>query len=208
MTHRHCWTHALSTLAFAACTSAVPSLAHAQDDDVSPDPPRPARIFGAGTALGGGVAAYTVAGSTGSTSVSGVSPALLLPSLEIQGFLPDEYSIDVSIPLTNIIIIAAATDIFLWNTDFFFNFNFGDDGIRGIVGPGVGFSVASLSGSTAGSFRLPAELGVEFLTAQSGFGFKMMARPYAEFAFAQGSTARGVGGGVLGVISFTGYVTE
>lgn len=194
-------------VAFGACTLALPDTASAQDAPSS-ESARPARIFGAGTAIGGGVAAYTVAGSTGSTSTSGISPALLLPSLEIQGFLPGEYSIDVSVPLTNIIVIAALSDVFLWNTDFFFNFNFGDGGVRGIVGPGLGFSVATVSGSTAGSLRLPAELGVEFLTAESGFGFKMMARPYAEFAFAQGSSARGIGGGVLGVLAFTGYVTD
>ncbi len=194
-------------VAFGACTLALPDTASAQDAPSS-ESARPARIFGAGTAIGGGVAAYTVAGSTGSTSTSGISPALLLPSLEIQGFLPGEYSIDVSVPLTNIIVIAALSDVFLWNTDFFFNFNFGDGGVRGIVGPGLGFSVATVSGSTAGSLRLPAELGVEFLTAESGFGFKMMARPYAEFAFAQGSSARGIGGGVLGVVAFTGYVTD
>lgn len=197
----------LPALGAFACAFALPSVADAQDASSS-ESKRPPRIFGAGTAIGGGVAAYTVAGSTGSTSVSGISPALLLPSLEIQGFLPGEYSIDVSVPLTNIIVIAALTDVFLWNTDFFFNFNFGDGGVRGIVGPGLGFSVATVSGATAGSLRLPAELGVEFLTAESGFGFKMMARPYAEFAFAQGSSARGVGGGVLGVLSFTGYVTD
>ncbi len=163
------------------------------------------RVFGAGTALGAGVAAATA--SDGAVESDALGLALLLPTLELQAFLPDEYSIDISLPITNIAVVPIFTGWFAWTTDVYFNFNFGSGIARGIVGPGLGSSIiVSTKGDGAvGSFRVPAEVGLELNTVNEAFGFKVMARPWLEVGAGEVS---GVGGGVLGVIGFSGYVRK
>lgn len=184
----------LAGIVLALATPAAAQEAEEKDEHV--------RIFGAGTAFGGGVAGVSVGTGTSETS-SVLSPALVLPTLELQAFLPDEYSIDISLPITNIAVVSAIVGGFVWNSDVFFNFNFGKGTARGIVGPGVGFGVVAVGSTTAGSFRLPAELGLELITDNEAFGFKIMARPWAEFS--SGSGVGGVGGGVVGLLGFSGY---
>lgn len=159
------------------------------------------RVFGIGTAFGGGAAATTIS----SSSNSGVSPALLLPTLEVQFFTSREYSIDVTIPLANMVLVSEALGGFIFTTDTFFNVNVGSGSARLVAGPGLGFSFAVLPRGSAGSFRLPAEVGLEVLNKKRSFGFKLLARPWAEFA--SGSAASGIGGGVLGMIGFYRYST-
>lgn len=167
---------------------------------------RPPRIFGAGTALGGGFGAFSVTSTTGSTS-TGVLPAIMLPTLELQGFITeDEYSIDVTVPLTNLIISSVAVEGFIWQTDAFFNFNLGSGTARFIIGPGLGFTAGTVNGVAAASIRFPAELGLELLTSGNGFGFKILARPW--FEVAPTSSADAIGGGLIGLLGFSGYVTE
>ncbi len=166
----------------------------------------PPRIFGAGTALGGGFGAFSVSGTTGSVA-TGILPAIILPTLEIQGFITeDEYSIDVTVPIVNIIIASAVVDGLLWQTDAFFNFNLGSGTARFIIGPGLGFTAGAVQGETAASIRFPAELGLELLTSGNGFGFKVLARPW--FEVAPTSAADAIGGGLIGLLGFSGYVTE
>lgn len=170
----------------------------------------PQRTFGIGTTLAGaGFGAYKVAGSTGD-SISGVGFGLLLPTIDGQIFFGDEYSLDLSIPLTNMIIVSAASEGFLFQLDAMFNVNAGHGGVRFIAGPGLGFSVLSSDGATGGAIRIPGQLGVEFLTSGSGFGFKIAARPWVEFAFASNGSvsAGGVGGGALLVLGLSGYGTR
>lgn len=176
----------------------APATAHAQerveDEHV--------RVFGAGTAFGGGfVGASMGTGTTGETVLLG--PALFLPTLELQAFLPHEYSIDISVPITNIAVVSAIRGAFLWSNDVFVNFNIGTGNARGIVGPGLGFAVASSSGGAIGSFRVPAELGLEILTNNEAFGFKIMVRPWMEFG--SNSDIGGIGGGAVALLGFSGY---
>jgi hypothetical protein len=44
-------------------------------------------------------------GTSSSASVTG--PAIVLPTLELQAFLPDEHSIDITLPITNIAVVSA-----------------------------------------------------------------------------------------------------
>jgi hypothetical protein len=202
---RRGWTAATVAAVVAALVGA-PAAAHA--DDFMPSEPAsqgPQRVFGFGTAFGGGVAAATAV-SGGGSSASFVGPALLLPTLEFQGFFPGEYSLDVTLPVTNMILVSSAMKGFLFSTDVFFNANIGKGTERFVVGPGLGFSVLALDGGSATTFRLPAQIGLEILTKKRGFGFKLLARPWLEVA--SGSRATAVGGGVLGALVFSGYSTR
>lgn len=73
-------------------------------------------------------------------------------------------------------------------------------------GPGLGFTAGAVQGETAASIRFPAELGLELLTSGNGFGFKVLARPW--FEVAPTSAADAIGGGLIGLLGFSGYVTE
>lgn len=170
----------------------------------------PQRSFGLGTTLAGvGVGAYKVLGAPGASS-GGAGLGLLLPTLDGQIFFGDELSIDLSIPLTNMIISSVDSSGFIFQLDAMFNLNAGRGGVRLIAGPGLGFTVAEQSGVTAGGIRVPAQLGVEFLSAGRGVGFKVAVRPWIEFAFASSGSvsASGVGGGALLVLGLAGYGTR
>lgn len=192
-----------AAVVFAALLGA-PAAAHA--DDLPPEDwesAAPQRTFGFGTAFGGGFSAATSNSGSGSGTVG---PALLFPTLELQGFFKKEYSLDITMPITNMIIVSNAVRGFLFNIDAFFNANVGKGTERLVIGPGLGFAVLSSSSGSAGTLRLPAQLGFELLSRKRGFGFKLLARPWAEFAFGTGGTA--VGGGLLGALVFSGYSTS
>ena len=165
---------------------------------------RPKRVFGFGTAVGGGFAATTVTSS--SRSASSVGPALLLPTLEMQIFTSGGSSFDITIPITNMILVSNALEGVVVSADVMFNANSGKGSTRLVIGPGLGFSIVAVDHGTAGSFRIPAQLGFEVLNKRQSFGFKLLARPWLELA--SGSEASAVGGGMLGVLVFSGYVTS
>jgi hypothetical protein len=175
-----------------------------QDDTI------PRRVFGLGTALGGGAGAVSVS-ATGSTATSGVLPLIMLPTVEAQIFIPDTdgFSVDVSLPLTNIIIASVALQGVFFQLDGFFNFNPGGQNVRLVAGPGIGFGAFSYSDVSFGSIRLLGEIGFEALTNEQGFSFKLLARPYFEAylgELTEGTTS--VGGGGLGLLSFSGNYVE
>ncbi len=189
----------LLAIAGGAALALAPATAEAQERVADEH----VRVFGAGTAFGGGfVGASNGTGYAGETVVLG--PALFLPTLELQAFLPHEYSIDITIPITNIAVVSAIRGGFLWSSDVFFNFNFGTGNARGIVGPGLGFAAASdARGRSNGSLRLPSEFGLEIVTDNEAFGFKMMVRPWVEFG--SDIDLVGVGGGAVALLGFSGY---
>jgi hypothetical protein len=188
--------------ALAGVLCCAPGFARADEGEA--DAPEPLsyggreRSFGVGTALGGGMsAAKDPYGS------SLVSPAFLGPTLELQLFLPREYSIDVSVPITNIAVVSALVKGFYFNMDAFFNANVGRGTTRFVIGPGLGFATLSAGPASASSLRIPGQLGFEVLSKKRTFGFKMLARPFAEVAF--GTAGSATGGGIMGALVFTGY---
>ncbi|APR85904.1 Hypothetical protein A7982_11253 [Minicystis rosea] len=165
------------------------------------------RVFGLGTALGGGVFTAGFVGLGGTVKSAGALPYILLPSLEFKYFLqPQDFSIDVSIPVTNMIIGSAASGGFYFGADAFFNFNLGKGSVRGVLGPGLGFEVYAAGGSAAGAVRIPAEIGFEALTSGRHFGFSLMARPWFELIPAGGASV--IGGGAMLALGFMGYYTK
>ena len=199
----------LITLAVAGMTMlmAGEALAQYKIRGFRPGPPR--RSFGVGTAFGAGYASYTAVSSTGSTD-SRASFALLLPTLELQFFTRRGHSIDISVPISNLAIVSAVTEGFFFMSDVFYNFNVGRGRAQLLLGPGLGVGLGSVSGAFAMSFRVPATVGVEFLTRARGFGFKIMLRPYVEFAVAGGggASASAVGGGALFALGLSWYGTR
>lgn len=201
----------------AALLVSTPALAQDAPQPANPPPPttpfrstpplEPAlrRSLGFGTAFGAGVVAASAFTPTGSVS-SGVLPALMLPTFEAQFFIDHKYSIDVSIPVTNIVIASAVLGSFAYATDVFFNFNVGTGNARLIVGPGLGFSFIASGSNATGSIRVPAEIGLELITNSESFGFKVLARPWVEFVPARDAGV--VGGGALLLLGLSGYVTD
>lgn len=175
--------------------------------------PPPTRVFGLGTAIGGGGAA---AGAYALSSSSGVylGPAIELPTLEALIFIDDHLSVDVSIPLWNSIIISGFSNgLFLWGTNVLLDFSLGDDWVRFIVGPELGFQYFGFSfGSTSYTYTtlgVGALVGVELLTRTRLFGFRAMSRPNIGFTFASGTAeAFAVSGTVLIELGFIWYITN
>jgi hypothetical protein len=169
------------------------------------------RVFGLGSAFGAGIQAVTLVGLGGSNAKTGILPAVDLPTLEFRYFLkPQDWTIDVSIPLTNMIIVSAATHGFYFNADAYLNFNVGKGSLRLTAGPGIGLDVLAV-GSSGGSgaafgIKVLGEVGFEALSSGRHFGFQLLARPFVEFVPAGGIGA--VGGGALLMFDFMGYVTK
>jgi hypothetical protein len=151
------------------------------------------RSVGFGTAFGGGA---TSAGQ-------GLSGALLLPTAELQIFLPGEYSIDLSMPVLNMALGSALIGGTLVGADIYFNVNAGKERTRLVAGPGIGFGYVSAQGQSAFSLKIPAQLGFEVLSKKRSFGFKMLARPWLELA--SGTYSSTFGGGVMAALVFSGY---
>lgn len=172
-------------------------------------PTRRRRRWGIGSELiGGGVEGgrLYVDGTDASVRV-GAIPRLVLPTVEVQGFRRNGHSIDVSVPITNAIVGAVLEGVFLWSTDVFYSLNNGHGRVRQILGPGLGFAVGGARGVRAASVRVPLELGVEVLTERLRWGFKVLARPFFEYAVVSGGgvTVDGPAGGVLAGLGVSRY---
>jgi hypothetical protein len=183
----------------------------------APDAPR---VFGLGSAFGGGVAAAALLGGIGSAaSTTGIIPVVYLPTLEFRYFLhPHNFSIDLSLPVTNIAIVSAALHGVYLEADAYLTFELGRDTVRFVAGPGLGFEVlhTSVSGGfaggggtvsvTGGAIRIPGQVGFEALTSGRHFGFMLLVRPFAEVVPAGGVAA--FAGGASLVLDFMGYYTK
>lgn len=163
----------------------------------------PKRVVGIGTSFGGGVAGVDTFSGAAS---SGVQPALLLPTLELLVFMPRDFSLNLIMPVLNMALVSAVAKGTVVNMDLIFNANVGRGKTRFVAGAGLGFAFVDVPSGEGASLRIPAQLGFESLSKRRGFGFKLLARPWAEIAV--GSSGDAFGGGVLGVLVFTGYMTD
>ena len=173
------------------------------EDPLPPDwlAPR-TRLFGVGTAFGAGF----------SGSDKGMSFALLFPTLELQIFLPSEYSIDISVPLLNMAIVMGTTDSVLFGADAYFNINAGRQKGRFIFGPGLGFAILEADSPYASNsykaLKLDLQMGYESLSKTRRFGFKTMVRPWVEIPVERSFSGPRIGGGLLAEVAFSGYLVS
>lgn len=163
------------------------------------------RSFGIGTAVGGGVGATSI--RAGTLDASGVGGLILLPSLELRFFLSDLVSLDISSPLGNTIVIGAAGYGFAWRSDLNLTFNFGEDTVRFMAGPGLGATLITTSDDVGVGLILPGQFGVELLTDARGFGFQVSARPFLGFNLTGIGDYSVLAGGIMGVLGFVWYGT-
>jgi hypothetical protein len=182
-----------------------------------PPPEAPdARFFGVGSAIGGGVGAAALLGGFGSAATgTGIIPVVYLPTLELRYFLrPHIFSIDLSVPLTNMILVSALLPGVYVAADAYLTFELGRDTVRFVAGPGLGFEVLHVSDSgggqsvsvTGGAIRIPGQIGFEALTSGRHFGFMLLARPFAEVVPVGGVSV--FAGGASLVLDFMGYYTK
>lgn len=192
------------------------------------------RTFGIGTAVGGGVFGMSLLPSQyqpgGRTTASGAVGRL--PSIEARFFTSGGMSVDVSVPLGDMLSRLAQGLGFMFDADAFLNFNVVvTPGVHLMVGPGVGFSAGQFATSTTsggygpvtypgGAARLEMQAGAEFVTADGHLGIGLMARPHVGFLFYDASTLYGpysgagpqtialFNGGVMGLVSVNVYATR
>lgn len=183
----------------------VPRLAPARQSEPPLDTPESTsfsgiRNWGIGTAFGAGF-------SAGPRSTP--SLALGLPSLEVQSFTRRGHSIDISLPIFNMLYVLGLSGgkVVVLGVDFFYNFNLGSGRVRFLVGPGLGLAAGIVGDVGVFALRIPAEVGVEFLTKKRGFGFKILARPWAEVGYAGNIAGAVFGGGLMGALGLSWYKT-
>lgn len=171
------------------------------------------RSFGAGTALGVGVAKLDL----DFTDVDNSEFAFLLPTIEFKLFLGDQLSLDASIPVSNIAASNALHDYFLATGEVYLNFHpSAPSAVEFFVAPGLGFSVASHEYTLptgrkvtedAWAFHVPARLGVELNSERRSFSVFLAARPF--FNLIHGASgAINPGGGMLLELGLMAYGTR
>ena len=184
--------------------------------------PAPAgrRTVGLGLAGGGGVLATPT--SAGVLPLGGADAIVIgqLPSVEARFFLANGMSVDLSLPVGDILARPLRRGAGLaFTSELFWNFNPRvTAGLHLVLGPGVGFTVsqpfATGSGSgapetrvTYGEVRFALEAGVELLAAGGHLGLALLARPRASiFMWDDWPTTRAIFvGGVVGLLSVNYY---
>lgn len=166
--------------------------------------PAPHRRYGIGSAIGAG---YLGGSATGGSFAGTVG--VLLPTMELRFFNRRGGSVDLSVPISNTLVAGAFARIFAWSTDVYYNFNLGPGRVRFLAAPGLGFAVLAGYGAGGVSLRVPAILGVEFLSPGRGFGFQIRGRPHFEVGYASSgsSSLTAIGGGFMAELAFIGYAT-
>ena len=139
---------------------------------------------------------------------------LTLPTFELQMFAPELYSIDLSTSLAGTMFAAGFDEALYFTQDVYFTFHLGRGVARFVGGPGVGFTTAFYEDhrgvQNGASFRLVSQVGLELLTDNEAFGFKLLGRPWLEIGHVQsaGDQRTFAGGGFAQHFAFFGYFRE
>jgi len=205
----------LRRLTLAVLLGAAAALCGVADARADEAPAR-RRILGFGTAQGPNVAAATLWTSRGRVG-AGTGAALLglaLPTFELQLFAPKLYSIDLATSLGGTLFAASLDRALYFTQDVYCTFHLGRGIARFIAGPGVGFTSAfhedERGVQNGGSLRLVSQLGLELLTNNEAFGFKLLGRPWLEVSHVQAFDDQRtfVGGGFAQQLAFFGYFRD
>lgn len=187
------------------------------------EPPRLGRrTVGLGLATGGGVLGGRLTESFNPSLWPEAWAVGRLPSVEARVFLVNGMSVDVSLPLGDILVRLAGSRLFVFVADAFWNFNLPvSPGVHLLLGPGVGFSAGEYSASTISGFpgapafggevRVEMRAGAEFLTAGGHLGITLTARPHMDLLFLKGTVSPAAtvstffAAGVLGLVGLNYY---
>lgn len=216
---------AVLAMAGSAVAQPVPPNPNFQRGSYPQEPPVPLRVWGLGTAVGGGYGDVTgiprcksipAGDAPCMVTLLSPSPYFLYPTLEARVFTRNGDSINLSIPVVETLVKGFVGGLGSFAADVFYNFNFGRGIVRFFVGPGVGFHmtagvpVGESARISTGSARLTGLLGVEFVTPDHHFGLQIRMRPWMQATFGSigGEPANGFGGGVFGEVAFMGYGTR
>lgn len=177
--------------------------------------PIPVRKVGFGTGLGLGFSGKTLSTAEHEivTETYDVPIGFALPTFDLQFFVAPFFSMDLAFSVSGTVGSAIVHQAFYWTQDVFATFHAGAGVARFIGGPGVGYTVAFTQGADSAeqgaSLRLPVQLGLEVITADEGFGFKLLARPWLELTQANAQPQETfVSGGFTHLFVLNGYLRE
>lgn len=163
---------------------------------------------GAGTSLGGGVAAFSPA--------PGVSGLIALPALELAVAPGGSESLQlrVRVPLLEVIYTGVVREQLFLQSDVFLlklgqcDCAVGHHVIRPLAGPFVGLRLNVAPGVVQPGLRLGGRFGAEYVGPQRRIGLTLAAEPWFEARGGEagpGRTTRETGGGAMLVLAITGY---
>jgi len=192
--------------------SVVAGVVHAEPARAE-GPPRLRRALGFGTAQGPTIGAATLWTAPGRVGAGNdvARFGLTLPTFELQYFAPELYSIDLSTSLSGTFFAAGLDRALYYTQDAYFTFHLGRGVARFLGGPGVGFSTAFHEGDrgvqNGASLRIVSQLGLELLTKNEAFGFRLLARPWIELSHVQSLDEQRTfaSGGLANHFGFFGY---
>ncbi|NUP12833.1 MAG: hypothetical protein HOW73_42890 [Polyangiaceae bacterium] len=180
------------------------------------EPPPPRRKYGFGTAQGPNIASATLWTAPGRVG-SGTDAALIgltLPTFELQVFAPELYSIDLSTAVSGTVFAAGFDRALYFTQDVYFTFHLGRGLARFVGGPGIGFTTAfhedDRGAQNGGSMRFVSQVGLELLTKNEAFGFRLLGRPWIEVTHVQslGDERTFASGGFAQHFAFFGYFRQ
>lgn len=136
----------------------------------------PQRLWGLGTASGGGFVLGTHA-----------SAATKLPSVALALHFHSGHALELELPLSNIVATSVLAEGFCFASSATFAFNIGRDALRLRLGPGVGLDLLFTAGGTGAEVRLPALLALELLSPRRELGLRVGLRPWVGLTVGSGS---------------------
>lgn len=162
-------------------------------------PAPPARVFGAGATLGGGIEAN----SNGSVYGVGIGP-----SLDVRIPVNRRLEITLWAPAFNMLIVNLTTERrWLWLDAFATWFALRDS--SGLfIAPGLGVVWGATSSSSGASLQIPARIGWQASTPGRSFGFDIALRPWVDVVFPSANIDVGARYGAFIELGFIGYATR
>jgi len=157
------------------------------------------RRWGLGTGLGGGLQVVDV------NAVGGQLPAIVLPTLEFEGFLDSHFSVAVSTSLVETILRPLSGDTGLVKVGAYVLLHT-STGTGFVLGPGASAIAAWVRDTSLWGGEFGARVGAEFLTRRRGFAFQLLINP-SVFAMAGGGET-GLQAQVVLLLNFMGYATR
>ncbi|MFO0560000.1 MAG: hypothetical protein U0269_18445 [Polyangiales bacterium] len=161
--------------------------------------PAPARVFGAGATLGGGIDAN----SNGS-----VFGTVIGPALELRVPVHRRVELSVWAPAFNMLIVNLRSDRkWLWLDAFVTCFALRDS--SGLfVAPGLGVVWGTSDAGSGAALQIPARIGWQVSTPGRAFGFDVALRPWFDVVFPSTNIDVGTRYGALVELGFFGYATR